>query len=226
MHGLCLVACLLIVGLYVWLARRYRETPHRVALERWVGLGCLATWLGNTAFWMWPSWFAWEQALPLHYCNLANVFGAIAVLTRRRLFQALIYFWALALCIWAFLTPTVRMGPLHAQFWIFWLYHLFILLAVAHVLVADQFRPEGRDLRHVMVFTAIYTGVLIVVDYLGGWNYGFVGPSKPESTTLIDALGPYPLRLLWIVLLAAVALSLCYLPWYAARAWRRRRNAP
>lgn len=211
MHGLCVLLCLAAVAAYAFLGRKREEAQP--AMRWFVGGGCLVAWLINTTFWMWPSRFIWEQALPLHFCNMANLIGAVAVLARRRLFQAVIYFWALALCIWAFLTPTVEMGPRHAEFWIFWLYHAFILIAVAHVLVIDRFRPEKCDLLQVVAFTAAYTGILIAVNYQWGWNYGFVGPSKPNAPTLIDALGPYPLRLLWIALLALGLFVLCYLPW-------------
>ena len=79
---------------------------------------------------MTPERLAWDRSLPLHVCNIANIFGAIAVLRQQRLFQGIIYFWALALCIWAFLTPTLDVGPARFGFWIFWIYHLFIGLAV------------------------------------------------------------------------------------------------
>lgn len=218
LHGLCLAVIVLLVVAFVLLARRHRDGPGRVFLERFVGGGCLVAWIINTAYWMSPSRFVWEQALPLHYCNMANLIGAVAVLTRRRFFQALIYFWALALCIWAFLTPTVRYGPGHGDFWIFWFYHGFIPLAVAHVLVVDRYRPTFTDLLGVMGFTVLYTLALVVIDNVWGWNYGFVGPGKPESTTLLDVLGPYPLRLLWIALLAIVLFLLCLAPWSL---WRR-----
>jgi hypothetical integral membrane protein (TIGR02206 family) len=198
---------------YVRLARGVREQEGGRRLDLGLGVGCLMVWLVNTIFWMWPSRFLWESSLPLHYCNMANLLGAAAAFTRRRIFQGLVYFWAMALCVWAFLTPTVRYGPLHAQFWVFWLYHAFIGLAVVHVLVADRFRPTWADLKQTTVFTGGYTAVLIVANWQWGWNYGFVGPSVPQSPTIIDALGPYPLRLVWIVLLAFGMFVLCWLPW-------------
>ena len=174
-------------------------------------------WLLTVVFWIDPARFVWDEMLPLHYCHLANLIGAMAVLSRRRLFKAVIYFWTFTLCIWAFLTPVLYVGPWHIEFWIFWLYHLFVLLAVAHVLVADRFRPQGSDLRLALVFTAVFTLVLVVVNNLFGWNYGFVGPSKPEVATPIDVLGPYPLRLLWMAMLAFVLFLLCQLPWWLRR---------
>lgn len=221
LHGLCLLASAGVVVLYVWVARRWLRTGDRRALDCFVGIGCLTVWLVNTLYWLWPSRFVWEQGLPLHYCNMANLWGAAAAWTRRRLFQGLVYFWALALCVWAFLTPTVRYGPTHPDFWVFWLYHGFIGVALAHVLMVDRFRPTGRDLRRVLAFTAVYTLFLVAIDWRWGLNYGFVGPTSPTSPTPIDALGPYPLRLVWIVMLAASLLTLCYLPWW----WRDRRRA-
>jgi len=43
----------------------------------------------------------------------------------------------------------------------------------------------------------------------GGWP-GMVC----AAPTLIDHLGPWPLRVVWIVLLAAAAFILAWLPWW------------
>lgn len=214
LHLVCLLIVLLAVGIYWLFARRWRDQAHLEHLRRATGLGCVAVWLINTLFWATRQPMSWEQAIPLHYCNMANLIAAIAILGHRRVFQGLLYFWAFGLCIWAFLTPTVQMGYLYVEFWIFWLYHLFIGLGVVFILVADRFRPNCRDLGLAMLITAAYTFTLAVIDYITGWNYGFVGPSKPDSPTIIDGLGPYPLRLLWMALLAAGVFILLQLPFY------------
>ena len=146
--------------------------------------------------------------------------GAYAVAMRHRTSQALMYFWSFALCLWAFLTPSLYVGPAHLWFWLFWLYHLFIPVSTAWILVADRFRPTWRDWRHSVLVTLAFMAALAVLDAITGWNYGFVGPSKPTQANLLDFLGPYPLRLVWMACVGTGLFALLMLP------WMRRRERP
>jgi len=214
LHFTCLLVCGLVVFGSAWIGRRRRDSPAFRKRFRWfVAGGCLVTWLINAAYMAWPTSFDWRWSLPLHFCNLANLIGAIAVFTRYRLPKALIYFWALVLCIWAFVTPIVSGGPAHATFWVFWAYHLFILLALVDIFVVQQFRPNWTDFRNAWLFTVAFTATLAILNRWLGWDYGFVGPATPDRPTLLDMLGPYPLRLLWMLLMGTAAFALLVLPW-------------
>ena len=207
LHLLTLVVAAAIIVAAAILGRRC----HPDRFRRFIGLGCVVVWVVNTAYWMTPSRFDWASSIPLHFCNAANLFGAIAVLRRQRLMQGVIYFWA-GLCVWAFITPTVGMGPAKFGFWVFWIYHTFLGLALSHVLIVDGFRPTFRDLVHSAAFTLAYIAFLVVVDRLFGWNYGFLGPVKPGVPTPVDLLGAYPIRILWMILLGAGVFLLLWLP--------------
>jgi hypothetical integral membrane protein (TIGR02206 family) len=216
LHGLCLLACAGIVAGFAILGRRARDPGDgrsRLRLRRFAGYGCLAAWLVNTAFWCLPGRFDWATSLPLQFCNLANLIGAAAVLGKGRFWKTILYFWTPTLCIWAFLTPVLRGGYGTVEFWIFWGYHLFIPLALAEVIVVQRYRPNGTDFRNAWIFTVAYMALLAIPDYHFGWNYGFVGPSAPDSPTLIDVLGPYPWRLLWMILIGTGLYLLVWLPW-------------
>lgn len=219
LHFGALLVCLAIPLSLVLMSKCLRENPNAMkGARRLIAFGSLTIWAIACGFWFFPGYFRIDQSLPLHFCNLANLIAVIAVGFRVRAAQALLYFWTFALCIWAFLTPFLMVGPAHAWFWVFWLYHLFIPLATAWVLSVDQFRPNLRDLKTAIGITFAYTALLALLNALTGWNYGFVGPGKPGQPSMIDVLGPYPLRLLWMTLIAAALFSLLLLP------WRRRKN--
>ena len=121
MHLLCLAVCVLMVALTIYLNRRWKGTERMRKLHQFVGYGCVVVWVIYAIYAALPSRFSWHHSIPLHFCNMANLIGAVAVLRRQRLFQSVIYFWTFALCIWAFLTPTLLSGPFHFGFWIFYL---------------------------------------------------------------------------------------------------------
>lgn len=221
LHLTCLGVCLAATVLTAWAARRTRNSPRAGTIRLIIAMGCLLSWIASNGYGFFPDRFEWAQSLPLHFCNLANLLGAHALLTRSRTSQALMYFWTFALCVWAFLTPSLYVGPANLWFWLFWLYHLFIPIATAWILVADRFLPRWSDWRKGLLLTLGFMGLLAVVNAFTGWNYGFVGPAAPSQKTPIDLLGPYPLRLLSM---AAIGSGLFALLTLVAQGRRRRKG--
>ena len=64
---------------------------------------------------------------------------------------------------------------------------------------------------------AAYVAIVLPIDLATGWNYGFVGPGRPEVPTIVDLLGPWPLRLVFIAAIAAGAMAIALLPWVLLR---------
>ncbi len=222
LHLFCLVVCLILTTVAATLARRdLREGRANSVIRDGIAAGCVLSWCLSNGYGILPGKFSWDQSLPLHFCNLANLIGAVAVRYRFRTAQSLMYFWTFGLCLWAFLTPSLYVGPLDPWFWLFWLYHVFILISVIWILVADRFRPGWRDCGRSLILTLIYMAILTVLDYFTGWNYGFVGPSVPDQTTILDFLGPYPIRLLWMALVGTGIFALLLVPWIR---WRPERK--
>lgn len=218
LHAACLAICALAAVATAWAARRRRDHPAADArLRKAIVAGCLVSWALSTGYGLHPARFSWDASLPLQFCNLANLLGAYALVTRHRLAQSLMYFWTFALSSWAFLTPSLYVGPAHLWFWIFWIYHVFIPVATAWILVADRFRPTWGDWLRAVGATALYMGALAALDAVTGWNYGFVGPETPTQANLLDFLGPYPIRLLWMLLVGTFLFALLMLPWAGSR---------
>jgi len=196
----------------------------RATWRRVVVTGCLLTWATNAIYLLWPSRFDWTFSLPIHFCHVANMLGAIAVALRYRWAQSLVYFWAIALCSCAFLTPTLARGPASLEFWSFWAYHLFIPVAAVHVVALDGFRPGLRDAWRSVLFTTVWMGALAVLNAATGWNYGFVGPAVPGQRTAVELFGPYPFRLIAMWTSGVVLFLLLALPFSMGRGAGRQRK--
>lgn len=214
LHLICLLACLVAVIATIVAGIKLRKRPTWEKRVRYgLAFGCLFFWVVSNGYGFFGGRLDWSESLPLHFCNLANLLGAHALMTRHRVSQGLMYFWTMALCSWAFLTPSLYVGPAHLWFWLFWLYHLFIPVATAWILVSDRFHPGWKDCRIAVLLTLAYMTAMAALDAFTGWNYAFVGATKPTQANLLDFLGPYPLRLLWMALIGATLFVLLTLPW-------------
>ena len=213
-HFITLLFCAVVTIAFTLAGRRVRQDPVRSeALRVIVVLGCIGSWLLTVAHGFVNRPIDWSVALPLQFCNLANLIGAVAVWRKTRFCQALLYYWAFILCIWAFLTPALDSGPLLPGFWVFWVYHVFILVSVFWVLLVDDFRPRWKDLGTSVFATLAFMGALAVINLSTGWNYGFVGRGMPGNPTPIDFLGPFPIRLLYMALIGTALFTIITLPW-------------
>src|SRR4029450_5624684 len=124
--------------------------------------------------------------------------------TQWRPWRTLLYFWGIGLSTQAFFTPTVQYGVGHIKFWMFWIGHTMIVGSAVYDVVVRGYRPRARDwwfavaTTYTLCMTVFYFDVLM--SRAGGMpiNYWYIGDTKPSNPTLIDDLGPWPLRVLFL----------------------------
>lgn len=198
--GLSLVICL-ACGV---LARRERQRGGRSFADGFAGLVLGWNLLANL-WWLMPANFKIGSSWPLHVCDLVNLFIPVAIWTRRRGLLAVSVLWGLGLSTQAFFTPTVDGTPGDMNFWLFWGGHLAAAAGCFVIAGGTEFRPGWKDWAQVVVFGVGLALALMLFNGRFGTNYGYVGNATPEAPTLIDRLGPWPLRVVWLVLIGAAA---------------------
>jgi hypothetical integral membrane protein (TIGR02206 family) len=171
-----------------------------------------------------PWRYEHHKALPLQICDLVGFLAPAALLTRWRPLRALLYFWGIGLSTQGFFQPDLREGPADLSFWAFWLGHMAIVGASMYDVFARGYRPTWADYGVACAAAAVYLAVILPVDLLFDFNYGYVGRGQPGQPSVVDFLGPWPGRVAIIAALAAVVMALLMLPWEVARRWRRGRQ--
>lgn len=220
--GAICIAASVILGLR-WRGPSEHSREH--TLRAWVGWATLITQALMLIYYIRPSRFVLAESLPLHICDLAGWIGGAALVTQRRWLRTLSYYWGFGLCTQAFFTPIVTQGFGHIKFWLYWVNHMQIVGCAVYDFVVLRYRPAWRDFLAAAGQTFIYAIVLMMpVNWWLSTNYAYTGPSQPDSTTILDALGPWPLRVVWIVLMAAAVLAFITLPWELARRHRGPRR--
>lgn len=177
-------------------------------------LGVMAS-LSVIVWYLLPSNFDWSRSMPLELCDIVGMAAPVAVLGRVRVCRAVLHIWGFGLCTQAFVTPVHWPGT--AGFVLMWVLHGSIVTLAAYDAAALGFRAEGRDLRNAILLGVVYTAAVFTLDALTGFNYGYVGPTKAGVPTVVDALGAWPLRVVWIALIAAGAMVAVYAAGAAVR---------
>ena len=77
-------------------------------------------------------------------------------------------------------------------------------------------RPDWRSYRLAVVVTVVWAAVTFTFDRIAGTNYGFLA-YKPETGSLLDVLGPWPLYLGTATALVCVTRALMTWPWERSR---------
>lgn len=228
---LVVVAVCLAVMVVVPLVGRRQHQPGAGGdrrLRQFLGWGTLAWQALINAWWIFVAPEGAGDPLPLHVCDIAAVLAGVSMLTDRpgmRWATTLVYFWGVALSTQAFITPVLSKGMASPAFWSFWVGHTQIVgIAIYHV-VALGYRPRLRDLAMIGALNTGYLGVALLANWLLDANYGYIGNSNPDKPTLIDALGPWPGRIVWMLLIANAACVAAWIPWALGDRRKRQRNA-
>jgi hypothetical integral membrane protein (TIGR02206 family) len=212
--GALALFALLTVTLVI-LGRRWRGTTRAVRLRHAVGLfGALACTL-SCAWYLMPERRGWSVSLPLQLCDVVGVIAPVAILTQQRTLRTLLHFWGFALCTQFFITPVHEPGT--PTFVVSWLLHASIVGSAIFDCTALGYRPTWTDFRSAVLIGLAYIAAIFAFDAATGFNYGYVGPSRPGTTTIVDSLGEWPPRALWIVAIAVAAMVLVMLVGQALR---------
>lgn len=209
LHHLVIVlffAALAALVIRLGVTHRGTATEKRIRIA-W-GMVTLASATGMTIFWFQPERYRPDTSWPLHLCDLAAWLTPYAMLTARRWPRTLLFFWGLGLSSQGFATPTVQDGMDSVGYWLFWTQHLGIVAGGLYLAIVNRYRPTWRDAMLAFASTIALGLAITGFNLAMGTNYMYTGNMTPRRPTLIDHLGPWPARLVWLAALVALAYAL------------------
>ncbi len=208
--------CAAVVTVGRWSRTRGAGVARRV--DRAWAVVLFGTWAVMVAGHLRPGRISWDQSLPLHICQLIALAAPVAVLSRRRLPRAIVYFWGLGLNSQAFFHVDSLGGLTHPATYILWGYHEANLAAVAYAVLVRRYRPSWGDWGLNVACIAAYAVVVGSIDAALAANYGMIGP--PTVYAVVTAFGPWPARVVWLALTAVAVTAGLTLVW--PRNWTTR----
>lgn len=228
-HAVVAAAALVVCMACGVVARVERAGGRRGFADGFAGVVLGWNLLANL-WWALPANFELSNSLPLHVCDLVNLIVPLAIWSRQRTLLALAVFWGLGLSTQAFFTPTLNESPDDLRYWLFWGGHLTAAAGCCVIAGGIEFAPKWKDWARVMLLGVGFALVLMWFNHVTGANYGYVGNETPSQPTLIDRLGPWPLRVVWLILIGGAAQALVVVLYpvlraalgVLARPWLRR----
>ncbi len=167
--------------------------------------------------WAWSrpgSPMALDNIVPLHLCDLASFMAGFALITRHPTLILLTYFWGLAGTMQGIVTPALDFAPPHPIALAFFLQHFSVIAAAIYFPAADGWRlpaPWWRGPLIAFAWLNLYVVLAITANTLLGTNFGFLA-AKPLTPSLLDHLGPHPLYILWLEIIALLLFALLAQP--------------
>lgn len=154
-----------------------------------------------------------DFALPIHLSDLATIASAVALWTRSGWAFALTYYWGLVLSTQALLSPALDSADFPSyDFLAFWVTHVLVIWAAIYLTWGLGMRPDWRRYGFTAAVTTVWAAVAMAVNTIADTNYGFLN-AKPESGSVMDFLGPWPLYLLPLAGLVLGVWALMTWPW-------------
>ena len=159
-----------------------------------------------------------RTSIPLQLCDIAELMAAYALWSQRHWAFALTYFWGLLLSSQALLTPDIGTPtegapdfPSHL-FITFFTLHVLVVWSAIYLTWGRGMRPSWRDWRFAVALTLGWVGFTLVFNRLAGTDYGYLN-GKPETPSVLDALGPWPLYLVIEIAVVIAAWAAMTWPW-------------
>lgn len=161
-----------------------------------------------------PSFgYPWQQALPLHMCDLSSIAIAVYLVSRQRIYFVIGYFWGIGGATMAIFQPDLQYFYPHITYVPFFVSHGLILLGVFYALIALHERPVARDILTTIGITICAALILYPINLFLGENANFwYLTAKPQGLNLMTFFPEPPFHLVPIVPLVIFVFCLLYLP--------------
>ena len=69
----------------------------------------------------------------------------------------------------------------------------------------------------------VYVAVILPFNAWTGYSYGYLGPDQPQQPSLLSRFGPWPLRVIPLLLVTHCVMAMLVVPWMVAGRKEARR---
>ena len=157
-----------------------------------------------------------QDDLPLFLCDVVACLIPLFIYTHNRRWMGILYFWSIAGTLQALLTPELKEGFPSPEYFRYFIMHGGIVSAVIYYVVVWKTKINWRDCLNAILYAQIYLITVHLFNLSVGTNYSYT-LHKPEGTTVLDLMGPWPWYLVLSEVLMVILFLLLMLPYLGKR---------
>jgi len=177
------------------LAPRRRSGPWVTLFARGLALAILVAYATEYVANVVEGTWSVRTHLPLQLTDAVTVVAVITLWAPRPLLVEIVYFWALTASLQAVLTPDLGQPFPSIFYFTYFATHIGVVVAACLLTFGLRLTPRPGAMWRVYAITAAFAAIVGVADLLTDANYLYLR-HKPERSSLLDAMGPWP----WYIL--------------------------
>ena len=155
-----------------------------------------------------------QKMLPLHLCSVFVWLCAIMLLTKSRQIYEFAYFLGIGGALQVMLTPDIGDYNFpHFRFFQVFLSHGLIITSALYMTIVEGMRPTLKSFARVFIWLNVYVVFVFFINLIVGGNYLYI-MQKPETASLLDALGPWPVYIIASEAVAFITFLFLYAPFW------------
>ena len=155
------------------------------------------------------------KVLPFHMCALSAFSISFFLLTNKRIFYEVAFFWGIGGGLMALLQPDTPLDFPDPVFIIFYLSHGGMLLAIGHASIALENRPNLGSVKKAIMISLVVIVLIYFLNLILGppANFWYLG-ARPDGASIIDLMPDPPRHIPIVVILGLIMFSIIYLPFW------------
>lgn len=154
--------------------------------------------------------------LPLYLCSLLGLVIPVFTYYRKFWMYEILLFWIIAGTSQGVLTPDIPVGFPSFDYFRYWIVHLGLLVIIFYATFVFNLRPNLKSVFKSFLALQVYIIAMVVINYMLNANYFYLN-IKPDSASLLDYLGDWPMYIIVGQLIIIPYFLIIYLPFYVFR---------
>lgn len=212
-----LVTLAVILCVAIFFPRTYRDKPvsQKENTAKILGISIIALELVKPFIWHSMD-YPWIRLIPIHMCSLSGFFIGIFLLTKKRLFFEIAFFWGIGGGINALITPDVTLTFPDPKYVLFFLGHGLLIVNIGYACIALSNRPTFKSVKNGIFFSLAVLPVIYIINLLLGppANYWYLGAKPTEGQSIMDFFPDPPLHIPLLIIIGAFLFLLIYSPYW------------
>ena len=133
----------------------------------------------------------------------------------------ILLFWIIAGTSQGVITPDIPVGFPVFDYFRYWVVHLGLLIVIFYAVFVFKMKPRFKSVFKSFFALQLYVVFMVAINYVLKANYFYLN-QKPESASILDYLGEWPLYIIAVQIIIIPYFLLIYLPFYIIERRRKR----